>query len=245
MNYRKYELTRKDWLEVLLEAIVLTIVIAFLFYRSAVACVLIIPLFYDLEKKKRQSEKEKQDEKLQEQFLSAIQVVSTALQAGMSMEKAWIEAEKEIKMLYGNHALFYLELVEMNHSVSLNVPIEKLFLQFAGRTDLEDVIWFAEILSYGKRSGGNWRKIITSCVYRMCEKQEAKKQIEIMVAEKKLEQQVMNLIPLGILAFLQFSSWDYMSVMYHNPLGVLCMTVVLIGYVMAIFFSEKILNIRV
>ena len=161
------------------------------------------------------------------------------------MEKAWIEAEKEIKMLYGNNALLYLELVEMNHSVSLNMPIEKLFLQFAGRTDLEDVIWFTEILSYGKRSGGNWRKIITSCVFRMCEKQEAKKQIEIMVAEKKLEQQIMNIIPLGILAFLQLSSWDYMSVMYHNPLGVLCMTFVLIGYALAIFLSEKILKIRV
>ena len=155
------------------------------------------------------------------------------------------KAEKEIKMLYGNNALLYLELVEMNHSVSLNMPIEKLFLQFAGRTDLEDVIWFTEILSYGKRSGGNWRKIITSCVFRMCEKQEAKKQIEIMVAEKKLEQQIMNIIPLGILAFLQLSSWDYMSVMYHNPLGVLCMTFVLIGYALAIFLSEKILKIRV
>jgi len=245
MNYRKYELTRRDRLEVLLEAVASTIVIAFLFYRSVGACVLIIPLFYILEKRKRKIGKEKQDEKLQEQFFSALQVVSTALQAGMSMEKAWIEAEKEIKMLYGNNALLYLELVEMNHSVSLNMPIEKLFLQFAGRTDLEDVIWFTEILSYGKRSGGNWRKIITSCVFRMCEKQEAKKEIEIMVAEKKLEQQIMNIIPLGILAFLQLSSWDYMSVMYHNPLGVLCMTFVLIGYALAIFLSEKILKIRV
>ena len=245
MNYRKYELTRKDRLEVLLESMILTAVIAFLFYRSIVACVLVIPIFCILKKRKRQAGKEKQDEKLQEQFLSAIQVVSSALQAGMSMERAWIEAEKEIKILYGNHALFYLEIAEINHSVGLNVPIEKLFLQFAGRTDLEDVIWFAEIFSYGKRSGGNWRKIITSCVYRMSEKQEAKKQIEIMVAEKKLEQQIMNVMPLGILAFLQFSSWDYMSVMYHNPLGVSCMSVVLIGYVLAIIFSEKILKIQV
>lgn len=245
MNYKKYELTKKDRLEVFLETMILTTVIAFLFYRSLIACILMMPIFYIFEKKKRQTGKERQDAMMQEQFLSAIQIVSSSLQAGISMEKAWIEAEKELKILYGSNALFYLELVEINHSTNLNVPIEKLFLQFAGRTDLEDMIWFAEILTYGKRSGGNWRKIIASCVYRMCEKQEAKKQIEIMVAEKKLEQRIMNIIPLGILAFLQFSSWDYMNVMYHNPVGVLCMTVVLIGYVLAIFLSEKILSIRV
>ena len=245
MNYRIYNLTPKNRLEVAFAAIPITIIIAFLFYRSFIAVVLIIPIYLILEKRKIQMEKKKQNEKLLEQFLMAIQVVNTALEAGFSMEKAWVEAEKEIKLLYGSQALFYLELREINHSVRLNEPIEKLFLQLAGRTDLEDVIWFAEILSYGKRSGGNWRKLIAYCVYRMSEKQEAKKQIEIMVAEKKLEQQIMNIIPLGIMAFLQVASWDYMSVMYHNLIGVICMTVVLLGYVLAVYFSEKILNIQV
>ena len=72
-----------------------------------------------------------------------------------------------------------------------------------------------------------------------------KKEIEVMIASKKLEQQVLNVIPLGILLFLQVSSWDYMSVMYHNPMGILCLSICFVGYAAAYVLSEKILNIQV
>ena len=78
----------------------------------------------------------------------------------------------------------------------------------------------------------------------MTECQEAKQEIEIMVAQKKMEQKIMNVVPLGLLAFLQFSAWDYMSVLYHNGFGILCMTVFLLGYVGAIFLSQRILKVQ-
>ena len=102
-----------------------------------------------------------------------------------------------------------------------------------------------ELFEYGKRSGGNWRRIIQEIVQHIQDKYDAEKEIAVMVASKKLEQQVLNIIPLGILLFLQISSWDYMSVMYHNPLGVICMTIILIFYVISIFLAEKIMQIKV
>jgi tight adherence protein B len=73
----------------------------------------------------------------------------------------------------------------------------------------------------------------------------AQREIEVMVAGKKMEQQVMNLIPLGIILFLQISSGDYMDILYHNPLGVCCMTICLGVYCFAMWMAEKIMEIEV
>ena len=161
------------------------------------------------------------------------------------MENAWQEVEKEVKILYGETAVFYQYVKEVNYLVSLNRPVERCVFEFAQKTKIQEIIQFAEVFEYGKRSGGNWKKIIGNVVQRLQEKLEAKQQIELMVAEKKLEQQVMNVIPLGMLAFLQVSSWEYMSVMYHNPFGICCMTLLLIIYALTIGLAEKILQIKV
>jgi len=245
MDYRIYQLTRQELEIVYVLTGFITIIIAWLFYRSAWGCV-IFPFVYCLVKEKlRKKGKARRNAVFLDAFLNGIRVLNASLQAGFSMERAFIEVEKESKVLYGEEDLFYQEMVLLNHSTAMNISIESLFTEFAGRTGMEEVMQFAEILDYGKRSGGNWKQIIDVTVYRMNEKQEVKKQIEVMVAEKKLEQQVMNLMPLGILCFLQISSWEYMKVLYHNIFGVCIMTIVLAIYMFALYLSERILEIKV
>lgn len=245
MNYREYQLTIKEKRQVWFLTILITSLVAVLFYRSIWGG-LLTPFFYRIiHQKVSLYGREKRDKALLEAFLNGIRSLNAALQAGLSMERAWKEVEKESCFQYGKESLFYQEVREINRSVELNVSLEKLFMEFANRTGMEDIMQFAEVLDYGKRVGGNWRKIIDATVYRMNEKYEVKQQIEVLVAEKKLEQQIMNILPLAILAFLQFSSWDYMQVMYHNPFGVIVMSLVLVVYLVAVFMSEKILDIKV
>ena len=235
----------KIWAKNVGITVVITGGIAFLFYRSMWGLVL-FPGFYALVKRYMQKERQrKRLEQLQEHFMNGLQVLNTALQAGLSMENAWRDVQRETQLLYGESSEFYQQIREINQAVTLNTPIERLFLEFAYHSGVEDIIRFAEILEYGKRSGGNWRKIIDTTVLRMHERYETQKEIEVMVAAKRLEQQIMTLVPLGMLAFLQLSSWEYVSVLYHNWLGVICMTVFLIAYGLAILLSNKIMKIQV
>ena len=245
MDYRQYHLAKEEYGRVFLLSMGVSVMIAFLFYRSIFGLCCFPVLFYLFCKRERQRQKEWRSQKLLDEFVNGIRVLNTALQAGISMENAWREVQKELLVMYGESSLFLKEVKEMNHSVALNVPIEKLMLQFAYRSGLEDIISFAELFSYGKRSGGNWRRMIQDVIQHIQDKYDARKEIEVMVASKQLEQQVLNVIPLGILLFLQISSWDYMSVLYHNPLGILCMSICLLGYGGAILLSEKILQIQV
>lgn len=228
----------------MLKSIGITVAIMLLFYRSIWA-VVFFPLvyFFQMREEKRKKE-EMRRSKLQEEFLHGIGVLNSALQAGLSMENAWREVEDETRQMYGASSEWYLAIREMNQKVAHNTPIEKLFLEFAYKTKLEDMIQFAELLEFGKRSGSNWRKIIESTVNQMTERQAARQEIEVMVAEKKMEQQIMNVLPLGLLGFLQISAKDYMSVLYHNWLGVIVMTVFLGLYVGAILLSQRILKVQ-
>lgn len=230
---------------VFLKSIAITIGIMWLFYRSLWGGIWYPFILWGVIQQTKKEREMLAKKRLQEEFLHGIGVLNSALQAGLSMENAWKEVEKEVRGLFGEDAVFYLELKEMNRKVAHNTPIEKLFLEFAYRSKLEDMIQFAELLEFGKRSGSNWKKIIDVTAAQMTEQQEAKQEIEVMMAEKKMEQNVMNIMPLGLLAFLQLSAWDYMSVLYHNWFGVICMTFFLIAYMGAIALSKKIQRVEV
>jgi len=231
--------------KLLLISMGITLGMAFLFYRSFWGMLLLPFVYLFVKYRFWKNKKEKELSLLEEHFMNGLQVLNTALQAGLSMENAWREVEKETKSLYGEGGQFYHAIREMNQAVSLNTPVEQLFYEFAHESKVEEMVRFAEILDYGKRSGGNWRRIIDQTVLRICEKYETQKEIEVMLAAKKMEQQVMNIVPLGMILFLQLASWDYVKVLYHNWLGVICMTVCLGVYVLAILLSEKIMKIQV
>lgn len=244
MNVKKYRLSRRELRVVFLKAAGLTAAIMLLFYRSFWAIVLFPAIWFFESWQTRRIGIERKENQLREEFLHGISVLNASLQAGFSMENAWREVEREIRYLYGESSEFYQELKEINQRTAHNTPIEKLFLEFAYRCKLEEMIQFAELLEFGKRSGGNWKQIIDVTVNQITERQEAKQEIEVMVAEKKMEQEIMNLLPLGLLAFLQFSAWDYMEVLYHNWFGVIAMSLFLVAYVVAIVLSQKILKVK-
>ena len=245
MDYSEYQLSFWEKGKIVLVSGGIAAVVAFLFYRSFWGLVL-WPLLYVLVKKRmRQQLMTRRMETLREHFMNGMQVLNTSLQAGLSMENAWREVQKETLLLYGEGSEFYQEIREINQTVTFNMPIERLFLDFARRSGEEEILRFAEMFDYGKRSGGNWKKIIENTVLRMWERYETQKEIEVMLAAKQIEQKVMNLVPLGMLFFLQMASWDYMQVLYHNFLGIICMSICLAGYGAAIVLSEKIMKIQV
>ena len=60
-----------------------------------------------------------------------------------------------------------------------------------------------------------------------------------MIAQKKLEQKVMNVMPVFLLFYLDITSPGYLDVLYHNILGVIFMTICLLGYLASILLSER------
>lgn len=245
MNYQIYKLSVKEYISVSACAAGITVGIAILFYESAWACLIFPIVFSVLRKRTIGNRRQIRFQTLSVQFLDAMRAVSTALLGGYSMENAWKEAQNEIALVHGEESYMYRELEEINRSVSLRVPLENLLDEFGQRSGVEDIQNFSEVFSFAKRSGGDFVKMIETTTEHMRQKQDTERDISVAVASRKLEQNVMNVMPMFMLAYMKISSGDYLDVLYGNTFGVLFMTGCLALYFIAMIIAEKILSIRV
>lgn len=245
MDYSKYRLQVKEYLQLIAASAAGTLAISWLFYDSLWGGLLTPVCFLVLRKIYVQRRVKSRRDELAEQFMDALKSVSSALSAGFSMENAWKEAQKEMLMLHGRDSMIVTELAAMNRAISMNVPMENTLKAFAVRTGNEDIYEFSEVFRFSKRSGGDFVKIIETTVYRINGKYDTQKEIAVLVAAKKMEQKVMDFIPVFIIAYLKLTDTEYLDAIYGNPVGILFMTGCLAAYAGAIMFSEKILDIRV
>lgn len=244
MDYRVYKLVPKELWKCMGKAILLAAALAYLFYDSWLGLLMIPLLFLIIKRHAIQQGKKERQSKLAKEFLDALRSVSASLLAGLSMENAWREAQREIERLYGRESLMGRELEVINHSVACNMPLEQLLSDFGERSGNGDIASFAEVFAFAKRSGGNFITIIEGTSEHMRAAYETEREIQVMVASRKMEQKVMNVMPMLILAYLKLTSTGFLDVLYRNLLGVCFMTVCLLLYGGAMVLAEKILNIK-
>ena len=217
---------------------------SWLFYDSAYALFLFAPFFILFIKAVKKLKRRKRDEEMEEGFLSALNSVSTSLSAGVSAENAFVQAETDMGKLYGNSSVIVKELDSVNLRVAAGQRLPDALRDMAGRWDIEEMRDFSVVFFAAVRSGGNLPVIISSCTQIMEDRRAAEAEARILIRGRQYEQRVMCIIPPGILAYLRLSSGGFIGVLYHEPFGVAVMTICLFVYVLAIFLSERIGDIR-
>lgn len=245
MDYKRYRLSKKEAAIVILESIAISILISKLFFDSFWGMAASPAILLIVWKKTIEQKLEERNKKLAMEFQTLLKNVSSSLLAGFSLENAFVEAEKELKQMYGEKSYMFQELQNINKKVGMNIPIEEPLEDLAERTGMEDIYNFIDILSFAKRAGGNFVEIIDNTINKMWAKYETSREIDVAISAKKLEQKVMSVIPVVLLAYMKFTSAEYMSVLYGNVAGALFMTVCLLAYGGAIHLAGKILQIKV
>lgn len=244
MNYRSYRLTFREQSKCIGMSVLLCLVIAYLFYNSWWGMLLMPALYLFIHRKLVKAGIKRTQDQLAREFLDVLRTVSAALLAGLSMENAWREAEKEIHALYGEDSIMGRELSEINRSVQVNIPMERQLEDLAERSGNADIASFAEVFAFAKRSGGSFVTIIEGTANHIRARYDTEREIQVLVASKKLEQKIMNAMPIMILAYLKVTSIGFLDVLYGNFAGVLFMSGCLIAYGGALLMAEKILRIR-
>ena len=128
--------------------------------------------------------------------------------------------------------------------LELSIPLEVAFSDMAKRYDLSEIYDFAEIITVIKRTGGNTVQIIRSTVEKLTDEIELDAELEVIVAAKRFEQQVMVYMPAMITVFLRVSNKGFLSPLYGNLTGILIMTVVLGANIGADYLGRRIVDIN-
>lgn len=207
---------------------------------------ILIVLLYPLVIKERKKEiRHKRNLELQKQFGELLQMTAAALKSGYSIENAFVEARKDFVKLYGEESLMGVEAKNLNQQTALNIPLEQILDDLAERSGLEEIQSFAQVLHFAKRSGGDFIKIFQTTVEKIRQKGEVSREIETVMAAKKLEQRIMNLVPMGILLYVSICSPEFIQELYGNALGIGVMSGCLILYGVAYQLSRHIVSIQV
>ena len=241
-DYHRYRYSLREHMRYFSEALFLILLVSYLFYHSLIAILLIIPFYPVFLRIKAKRLLQQQKQELSQQFKEAIASVAAALNAGYSVENAWREAKTEMEQMYGEHALIVQELCHIQVHLSMNVPLEELLNDFARRSDIEDVSSFCQVFFFAKRSGGDFIGIIRTTAERIGQKIELQRQLMADLAARRLESQIMNVVPLVILLYLNLTSPGYFDVLYGKPSGICIMSTCLMFYLAAYALSEHLLQ---
>ena len=66
-----------------------------------------------------------------------------------------------------------------------------------------------------------------------------------MIAGKKMEQKIMNIVPVALLVYLNLTSEEFLAPLYGNILGICVMTIAFFAYLGAVLLAQKITKIKV
>ncbi len=245
-DYSRYQMNALEWAEALAAGAGLAGLVSYAFYRSwIIFFLLLVPAFVYMPPYMREIRQEKRLRQLEIQFKEAIQIISTSLNAGLSVENAIASAEREMELMYGSGAMMCRELSNMVRQMKMNRPVEELMNDFAGRSGLQEIENFARIFQIAKRSGGQLVPVIAHTVQVMDDRFAVKEEIRTLTTSKQFEQKVMNAMPFLMIIYIDGTSPGFFDMMYTTAFGRLIMTACLAVYLLACRLAKRILDISV
>lgn len=221
------------------------LVLGYIFYNSlfgALPAALFIPMYV---KTCRERYDRRRKERLLDGFREGMDAVSVALRAGYSVENAFIEAGNEMGLIYDEDSDMQKFFVMVRGKLSVNKNLEDILYAFANESGVSDIISFAEVFAYAKRSGGNMVEIIQDTVVTISHKADTAREIAVLISAKQLEQMVMDVVPICIILYLRLTAPELIGRIYGNAYGIVMMTICMCVYAFAVFISLKIADIRV
>ncbi len=243
-DYRVYQAKGKEKRQILFIGFLLSSILAVLFYKSVIAVLVFSPFAWIYLKYREKELIKKRKWEFNQQFKQGIMGLSAALNAGYSIENAFLEARKDLALMYEEDTDIMQEFSWIAKQIAMNKTVEECLADLAVRTGIEDVENFAEIFQTAKRTGGDIMKIIQQTGKNIGERIEIQREMETVIAQKKMEANIMSVVPLGIILYMWVASPGFLDGLYHNVFGCILMSVVLVVYILSYLLMKKIVDIQ-
>lgn len=246
IDYKQYRFCGRELCIELLKGIVFLLVTSYLFYGTFWVTAVLSPYLYVHLKRQKRLYKERRQKQLRDEFKEVMVCMVNALYAGYSLENSILYVKKEWQRVHGKEeGLMMTELDFMIRKIQMKVPIEQLFRDLAVRSGVEEIDLFATVIDITKRNGGNLIKIIQKTVEHLSKKVQVDSEIDVLIAGKKLEKNVMCVMPYFVILYMNVTNPHYMSGIYGNAIGAVVMTICLILEGIAYYWADYLIKIEV
>ena len=187
---------------------------------------------------------EKKRRKLNSQFRDMLEALTTSLGAGKNVSDSFRSVYDDLKVQYDDGADILKELEIILSGMANNVDIEDLLLEFGIRSGIDDIYSFANVFKICYRKGGNIKDTIRNTHNILSDKMEINEDIETIVTANKTEQNIMIVMPIGLIGMIKMLSADF-AANFVTPAGIIATTIGVALFVAAYYVGKAVLNIKV
>ena len=241
-DYGRYRWKKKELLLELCKCISVVTLFGYSFYRSLWAMIPLSVVGVLCFENDRRNKIGKIKQKLLKQFRDLIQAVAAEMRAGYSVENSFLECYQDMCMMHGWDSFICMELVAIKRGLAINITLEELLHDLGRRSRLVQLQEFASVFTIAKRSGGNMADVIHTYDQLIRRNMETTEEIIIQTAGRRMERNIMMVMPFLFLFYIEISSPGYFDPLYGNLQGAGIMSGCLIVYLTAYVMSERILE---
>lgn len=239
------DIRKSEYAGGILKGTILFTAVLYLFYESVIPALFLFPAWLVYMKGWAEDMAKAKEAEFINQFRDFIQALSAALKAGYSAENAIRETRRDIAPMYSADKRIMKELNRMVRQLDMNMPVGQVLEEFSERVEQEDVENFVNVFAAAKKSGGDSIAMIRKAVRNISEKIDTEKEIQTMLASRKLEFDIMCAVPFVIIFYMKLTFGEFLDVLYGNMAGAAVMTMCLILYMGAYLFGRKLIRIEV
>ncbi len=184
----------------------------------------------------------KRQQKLTAQFRGLLDALSTSIGAGKNMFDSFAAAADDLTVQFSADADIVKEVQTICMGINNNIPIEKLLLNFAERSGLDDIYNFANVFATCYKKGANIKDVIKNTATILGDKIEIQMELETMVSGQKNEQNIMLVMPVLFILLMKSMGGDLIDL--QSPVGLMSVSAAIIIFIASYFVSKKILDIK-
>ncbi len=204
-------------------------------YAAPVASVVLgaIPIFWLLRRRK------KRIEKFIESMPDAVDLIGRALRSGHGLASGLGLVADEMK---GPIAVEFNRVYEEQN---LGLPIELALRNMADRVPVMDVRFFVIAVVVQRTTGGDLAEVLDKIGRLIRQRFELHGHVKALTAEGRISGLVLLALPPLLLAFQSFTNYDYVSVLFSNPIGVKMLAGTAVSQLIGAWVIKKIVAIKV
>lgn len=224
-----------------------TFTFSLIFFRSVISAMIIMMISTVYPYYMMHAKQNKMKQLLNYQLRDALNALLASLKAGSSINNALVRTHEDLERIFLNekHKPIVNEFRIISYELDMMIPVEEVLENFKLRNDIEDITDFVNVTLMTRRQGGNLNEVIHRVAEIISDRIQIEREINTLVAGKKMEAKVLTILPVILVVLLSMISPEYMSPLYDTLLGRLLMIFASILLAINYFVGKKIIEIEV
>lgn len=220
--------------------------VLYLFYGYWWVGLVGIPLSFLAPKYSRPYFIKKRKDRLISQFKEILYALSGSMQAGKSIEMAFISIYKDMELLYPEPKTEIMrELRCIASNLNAGVTLDEILTDFASRAHDEDISSFVDIYITTKQMGGNLVQVMRNTSETISDKVNVHNEIEVAISSAKFEHRTLMFVPIGVILMIRAVSPGYLDSLYGSIGGIFLSTIALVFIGVAWVVGNKMTDIKI